>query len=106
MSPCATVQPVAPHLMPPAHMVIQSQTQSQPPTYLPHVQQLVPTLTQTAPSTPTPYASALALRVPYMVLQAADQPSNLELAGSSQISSARVQSAQSSAAFVPTTGNR
>ena len=57
----------------------------------------MPTLTQTAPSTPTPLAGAPALRVPHMVLQAADQSYSLEIAGSRHISSARVQSAQSSA---------
>ena len=70
MSPCAPVQPAAPNLKPPAHMVIQPQPQpqSQPPTYQPSLQQQVPTLTQTAPSTRTPYASAPELRVPHMML--------------------------------------
>ena len=78
----------------------------------PHLQQLVPTLTQTAPSSPTPYTSAPALRAPYMVLQAAVQPSNMELASSSQLSSAREQRAQSSAPpsarplVAPTMANR
>ena len=54
------------------------------------------TLTQTAPGAPTPYFSAPALRAPQMVLTTATvQPPTL--AGSSQVSSARLQSAQSSA---------
>ena len=99
MAPCAPVQPAAPHLLPPAHMLIQlqPQPQSQPPSYPLHPQQLVPTLTQTAPITHTPYASAPALRAPRMMLQAAVQPASLELAGSCQVSSAKVQSVQSSA---------
>ena len=99
MAPCAPVQPAAPHLLPPAHMLIQlqPQPQSQPPSYPPHPQQLVPTLTQTAPSTHTPYASAPELRAPHMMLQVAFQPASLELAGSCQVSSAKVQSVQSSA---------
>ena len=68
-------------------MVIQSQ--AQPQLYYLHTQQLVPTLTQAARSTPTPNSSVFVLWVLHMVLQAATaQPPSLELAGSSQVSSA------------------
>ena len=107
MSPCTLVQPVAPQLLPPAHLVILSRPQvqvppqpsyqSQPPTYLPHVQQLVPKLTSAAPSTPASYASAPAPQALPMVLRAASSSSNPELAVSSQASSARSQATQSSA---------
>ena len=103
MSHCVPDQPVAPHPMPPGHMVIQPQPQPPPqcqhPTYLPHVQQLVLTLTQVAPSAPKSYASANALPAPHMALQAAASSSNPVLAGSSQVSCAIVQSTRSSAPF-------
>ena len=87
----------APQPLPPAHLVFQPQLPTQL-IYLPKVQQLVPTLASVAPNTPTRYASAPAVvEAPHMILHTASSSSNSELAGSSQVFSARVQSALSSA---------
>ena len=75
-------------------MVNQPQVQAplQPPPqpiYLPNVQPVVPSSAHTAPN-----ASAQAAQAPYMILRSTSQQ---ELEGSSPMSSARVQSAQSTA---------
>ena len=77
--------------LPPAHMVIQPQPPHQP-IYLPNVQHLVPSLASVAPNTQAPYASAaVAVQAPHKILHTASSSSNVELAGSSQVTSARVQ---------------
>ena len=83
-----------PQPLPPAHLVIQPQAQvlSQPVTqskYLPSAKSVAPPPAQVAP-----YASAPATHAPHMILNATPQ---LEPGGSSPISSARVESVQSSA---------
>ena len=82
--------------LPPAHLVIPNQPQaqelSQPVTqsmYLPSAQSVAPPPAQVAP-----YASAPATHAPHMILSATSQ---LEPGESSPMSSARVQSVQSSA---------
>ena len=80
--------------LPPAHLVIQPQTQvlPQPVTqslYLPSAQSVAP-----PPAQGSPNASAPATHAPHMILSATPQ---LEPGGSSPMSSARVQSVQSSA---------
>ena len=89
----------APQPLPPAHMVIQPQPHPFS-IYSPNVQQLLPTLASVAPNTQAPYAGApAAVHAPHMTLHTVSLSSNSELAGSSQrqVSSARVESAQSSA---------
>ena len=85
-----------PQPLPPAHLVIQphaqvlSQSVTQP-MYLPSAQSVAP-----PPARVAPYASALAAHAPHMILSATPQldPEN---SSSSPMSSARVQSVQSSA---------
>ena len=83
-----------PQPLPPAHMMIEPQAQVPPqsppqPIYLPNVQPVALPLVHTVP-----YASASAAQAPHMILSSTSQQ---ELQGSSPMSSARVQSAQSSA---------
>ena len=85
-----------PQPLPPAHLVIQPQAQVLPqsgtqPMYLPSAQSVAPPSTQVAP-----YASAPAAHAPHMILSATPRldPEN---PSSSPMSSARVQSLQSSA---------
>ena len=80
-----------PQPLPPAHLVIQPQVQAPPqpppqPIYLSNVQPVVPSSAH--------MASAPATQAPHMILSSTSQQ---ELEGSSPMSSARVQSAQSSA---------
>ena len=81
----------------PAHLVIQPQSQmhpqsgTQPPMYLPSAQPTIPSAAQVAP-----YASAPAAHAPHMVLSATPRLES-EAGTSSPMSSARVQSVQSSA---------
>ena len=86
-----------PQTLPPTHLVIQAQAQVLPPQpvtqpmYLPGAQSMAPLPAQVAP-----YASGPAAHAPHMILSATPQldPEN---SSSSPMSSARVQSIQSSA---------
>ena len=85
-----------PQPLPSAHLVVQSQQQVHPqsgpqPVYLPNVQAVAPSSTQVAP-----YASAPAAHAPHMILSATPRLGQ-ESCSSSLVSSARVQSVQSSA---------
>ena len=83
--------------LPQAHLVVQPQPPPQT-IYLPNVQQLVPTLASVAPNTQAPYVSApAAVQAPHMILHTASSSFNSELAGSSQVSSTRLQTAHASA---------